>query len=223
MFNDIHQFILSITTTLAADLHVPRVMVEYFLLLPFVVVILAFFRHVVGLKTIGLFFPILIAVIFAFNGFTYGLSLIAAVAVLTFLGRAVARPFRLLYLPRSAFVITFVTVGFFWTVLWLTAVLPQRPVEQVPLLSFLVLLLFTEEFLRVLGERGARTGLLLLSETVLLAMVGGLFLRWNWAKETFYAFPHHCQSAEGRKGISLNWRCGERIEGLAGGSKSAGQ
>lgn len=186
---NIHEFILSITTGLAADLHVPKVMVEYFLMLPFVVVLLAFFRHVVGLKTIGLFFPILIAVIFAFNGFTYGLILIAAVSVLTFLGRAIARPFRLLYLPRSAFVITFVTIGFFWTVLWLTAILPQRPVDQVPLMSFLVLLLFTEDFLRVLGERGARTGLLLLGETVLLAMFGGLFLRWYWARGVLYAYP----------------------------------
>lgn len=189
MWHNLHQFIISITTGLAADLHVPKVMVEYFLMLPFVVVLLAFFRHVVGLKTIGLFFPILIAVIFAYNGFTYGLILIAAVAVLTFVGRSIARPFRLLYLPRSAFVLTFVTIGFFWTVLWLTSVLPQRPVDQMPLMSFLVLLLFTEDFLRVLGEKGARTGLLLLGETVLLAMFGGLFLRWYGARAVLYSYP----------------------------------
>lgn len=189
MFASIHQFVLSVTTGLAVDLAVPKVMVQYFLLLPFVVVILAFFRHVVGLKTIGLFFPILLAVIFAFNGFSYGLALILAVAILTFFGRIIARPLRLLYLPRSAFVITLVTIGFFWTILFLTAVLPARPVEQIPLMSFLVLLLFTEDFLRVLGERGARTGVILMGETVLLAMVGGLFLRWQWALATFYSYP----------------------------------
>lgn len=189
MWHQLHQFILLITTQLAVDLHVPRVMVEYFLLLPFVVILLAFFRHFVGLKTIGLFFPIMLAVIFAFNGFTYGLLLIAAVAVLTLVGRLLARPLRLLYLPRSAFVITFVTIGFFWTILFLTAYLPQRPVEQVPLMSFVALLLFTEDFLRVLGERGARTGLVLMGETVLLAMIGGLFLRWTGARNAVYTYP----------------------------------
>lgn len=189
MFDYIHNLVLAATTNLAATYGIPRAMTDIFLLVPFVAFLLAFLRHFVGLKTIGLFFPILLAVIFALNGFVYGFSLTMAVALLTLLGRILARPFRLLYLPRSAFVITFVSIGFYWTVILLSIFLPQRPVEQVPLLSFVALLLFTEDFLRVLGERGVRTGTILMGETVLLAMVGGLFLRWGWARETIYRYP----------------------------------
>ena len=189
MWQSLHQYVLSITTQPALTLGVPRVMVEYFLLLPFVVVIVAFLRHVVGLKTIGLFFPITLAVIFGLTGFTYGLALIMAVAILTFGGRIIARPFRLLYLPRSAFVISLVSLGVFWVILFLAAVMPRGSVESIPVLSFVVLLLFTEDFLRVLGERGARTGTILMAETVLIAIIGGLLLRWDWARQAIYNYP----------------------------------
>lgn len=185
----IHNAILAVTTQLAVDQEIPRSVIDIFLLVPFVALILAFLRHIVGLRTIGLFFPIVLSVIFTISGFTYGLLLVFFVALFTVFGRILARPFRLLYLPRSAFVISVVTLGMFWVLIFASAVMPRNPVESVSILAFVVLLLFTEDFLRVQSDRGFRSGLILTAETVLFAVIGAFFLRWPAARDAIFYYP----------------------------------
>lgn len=189
MWTAIHNAILSVTTELAIAQNVPRAVIDIFLLVPFVALVLAFLRHIVGLKTIGLFFPIVLSVIFAFSGLTYGLLLILFVAIFTIFGRILARPFRMLYLPRSAFVISLVTMGMFWVLIFASAVSEKSPVESMSILSFVVLLLFTEDFLRVQNDRGFRNGITLALETILFAVVGSLILRWQAARDAVYTYP----------------------------------
>ena len=189
MWTTLHNFVLSITTELAIAQNIPRSVIDIFLLVPFVALLLAFLRHFVGLKTIGLFFPIVLSVIFAVSGFTYGLIMILFVALFTIFGRVLVRPLRLLYLPRSAFIITVVTMGMFWTLIFIAAAYQRNPVESMSILSFVVLLMFTEDFLRVQNDKGARNALLLMSETVLIAVVGGLLLRWQSARDAVYTYP----------------------------------
>lgn len=189
MFLAIHNFILSVTTELAISQNIPRAVIDIFLLVPFVALILAFARHVVGLKTIGLFFPIVLSVILAVSGFTYGLALIFFVALFTIFGRIVVKPLRLLYLPRSAFVISIVTLGVFWALIFIAAISERNPVESLSILSFVVLLLFTEDFLRVLGERGFKNSLMLMLETIIIAVIGAFFLRWQDARDAVYTYP----------------------------------
>ncbi len=189
MFYTLHNFILSITTELAIAQDIPRAVIDIFLLVPFVSLILAFLRHIIGVKTIGLFFPIVLSVIFAVSGFTYGLALIFFVALFTIFGRVIVRPFRMLYLPRSAFVISIVTMGVFWTLIFISAISNKSPVESMSILSFVVLLLFTEDFLRVSNERGAKNSLTLMGETILIAIIGALFLRWQAARDAVYTYP----------------------------------
>jgi len=189
MLQALHNFILSITTELAIAQEIPRAVIDIFLLVPFVALFLAFLRHIIGVKTIGLFFPIVLSVIFAVSGFTYGLALIFFVALFTIFGRVLVRPFRMLYLPRSAFVISIVTMGVFWTLIFISAISEQNPVESMSILSFVVLLLFTEDFLRVSNERGAKNSLSLMAETILIAIFGALLLSWQSARDAVYSYP----------------------------------
>lgn len=189
MWETIHNAILSVTTELAIAQEVPRAVIDIFLLVPFVALLLAFLRHIVGLKTIGLFFPIVLSVIFTFSGLSYGLALILFVAIFTVFGRVIARPFRMLYLPRSAFVISIVTMAMFWVLIFLSAVSKVSPIESMSILSFVVLLMFTEDFLRVQNDKGFKNGFTLALETILFAVVGSLVLRWQAARDAVYSYP----------------------------------
>lgn len=83
-----------------------------FLMFPLATLITVFLRNVIGLKTFGIFMPMLIAAASVQTGLFMGIMVFGGVVLFAFLGQLWLGQFRLLKIPRLAAVITLVTILF---------------------------------------------------------------------------------------------------------------
>src|SRR4030066_85588 len=91
---------------------VPLETVILILMLPIIATFIAFLRQVVGIKAFGIYTPLIITFAFlATNGLKYGIAIFVAVILAGMIMRFVFKPFRLLYLPRVAIMLTVVALA----------------------------------------------------------------------------------------------------------------
>ena len=102
---------------------IPLETIVLILMLPIIATFIAFLRQVVGIKAFGIYTPLIITFAFlATNGLRYGIAIFITVIVVGMLMRFALRPFRLLYLPRVAIMLSIVafaillmlTLGSLW-------------------------------------------------------------------------------------------------------------
>src|SRR3989339_127506 len=90
---------------------VPLETVILILMLPIIATFIAFLRQVVGIKAFGIYTPLIVTFAFlATNGLKYGIAVFISVILTGMLMRFALRPFRLLYLPRVAIMLTAVAI-----------------------------------------------------------------------------------------------------------------
>jgi hypothetical protein len=156
-------------------------------MLPVVVMIIAFFRQVIGIKAFGIYTPALI--IFAFlaiksdsgdfwGGIKYGISIFATVIIIGTLARIVLKQFRLLYLPRVAIVISIVALS---TLLMLTigGVFQRTGLASVSIFPILIMITLVEKFVAVQIEKGNKTAVFLSLETLAISIFGYFVASWS--------------------------------------------
>ncbi|MFW5884917.1 MAG: 7TM domain-containing protein [Patescibacteria group bacterium] len=166
---------------------VPLSTVTLILMLPVVVMIIAFFRQVIGIKAFGIYTPALI--IFAFlaiksdsgdfwGGIRYGISIFATVIIVGTLARIVLKQFRLLYLPRVAIVISIVALS---TLLMLTigGVFQRTGLASVSIFPILIMITLVEKFVAVQIEKGNKTAIFLSLETLVISIFGYFVASWS--------------------------------------------
>lgn len=165
---------------------VPLETITLILMLPIVVMIIAFFRQVVGIKAFGIYTPALI--IFAFlaikaeaggfwEGIRYGTAIFATVIAVGTLARIFLKQFRLLYLPRVAIVISIVALS---TLLMLVlGGMDQRTgLASVSIFPILIMITLVEKFVAVQIEKGKKTAIYLSLETLFISIVGYSIASW---------------------------------------------
>lgn len=84
----------------------------YILIIPFGTLILAFCRNIVGIKTFGIFMPILLGLFLASSSFWYGLLTLLLVVLLGLVERYVLDKFYLLAVPRLSIILTLIVCLF---------------------------------------------------------------------------------------------------------------
>ncbi|MEL6414214.1 MAG: 7TM domain-containing protein, partial [Pseudomonadota bacterium] len=97
----------------------PEEMIGVFLLFPLAALVTIFLRSVVGLKTFGIFMPMLISAACVNTGLWLGLATFSGIVAFAILALAYFNRFNVLKIPRLAAVITICTVLFVGVLLWL--------------------------------------------------------------------------------------------------------
>jgi alpha-L-glutamate ligase-like protein len=97
----------------------PEEMIGVFLLFPLAALVTIFLRSVVGLKTFGIFMPMLIAAACVNTGLWLGLATFSGIVAFAILALVYFNRFNVLKIPRLAAVITICTVLFVGVLLWL--------------------------------------------------------------------------------------------------------
>ena len=95
------------------NLQIPRMMIGIFLLMPVTALVITFLRNVVGIKTFGIFLPMLIGAACATVGLWTGLIGFVAVVSVAFVTMVLLAPLRLLKIPRLAAVLSVVMLSSF--------------------------------------------------------------------------------------------------------------
>lgn len=142
------------------------------LMLPIIATFIAFLRQVVGIKAFGIYTPLIVTFAFlATNGLKYGITIFLAVIATGMLMRFILKPFRLLYLPRVAIMLTAVAI-LVLGVLVLGGDLRRTGLAAVSIFPILIMITIVEKFVAVQIEKGDRAALILATETLIISVVG---------------------------------------------------
>lgn len=158
---------------------VPPETVILLLMLPIIATLIAFFRQVIGIKAFGIYTPLIVTFSFlATNGVKYGIAIFLAIIIIGMLMRFALKPFRLLYLPRVAIMLTVVAIlilGF----LVLGGNLRRTGLASVSIFPILIMITMVEKFIAVQIEKGDKMAIRLALETLVISILGYYLAIWT--------------------------------------------
>ncbi len=151
--------------------------VSLLLLLTVVTAFIAGVRHLVGLRSFGIFLPAALSVVFVVIGPIFGIGLFVLIICIASAVRFSLRKakIRLQYLPRMAFILWVVIVCVL-VFLFLAPVFGGIDFSSISVLPLFILILLAEDFIRVQLGKSVKTAINLTTETLILAFVSFLIL-----------------------------------------------
>ena len=158
---------------------VPFDTVILILMLPIIATFIAFLRQVVGIKAFGIYTPLIITFAFlATNGIKYGIVIFVAVLLAGMLMRFILKPFRLLYLPRVAIMLSVVALAIL-LMLTLGGSQHRTGLAAVSIFPILIMITLVEKFVAVQIEKGDKTAIILAFETLIISVIGFYIASWG--------------------------------------------
>lgn len=160
------------------------------LALPFIATLIAAFRQLVGIKSFGIYTPLVLTFAFWAIGIKYGIAIFIVIFITGTAVRYVLRNFRLLYMPRMAIVLTVISLA----ILVLLAVggyLDKTGLAATSILPILILITLIEKFISTQVEKGFRTAVFLSVETLTISIVGYYFIVWDVFRNLILEHPEY--------------------------------
>lgn len=158
------------------------------LLLPIGGLLVAFLRNIVGLKTFGVFLPVLIAFSLLHTGFISGIVIF--IGLIMFIG-LISYPFDrlgLLYTPKLVISLTIMVC----VILLATHFGIKNNIEWLTKLTFFPIIILTisaERFSRSTLEDGYKKAIDKLFQTLIATSISYLILSWSWLPSILILFP----------------------------------
>lgn len=167
---------------------IPTGALHLLLLLPIGGFLVAFLRNIVGLKTFGVFLPVLIAFSLLHTGFISGIAIF--VGLIMFIG-LISYPFDklgLLYTPKVVISLTTMVS----VILLATHFGVKNNIEWLTKLTFFPIIILTisaERFSRSTLEDGYIKAIDKLFQTLIATSISYLILSWSWLPSVLVLFP----------------------------------
>lgn len=167
---------------------VPQDTVVLLLMLPIIATVIALFRQVIGIKSFGIYTPLIITFAFIAIGLKYGVAIFLSVLLTGMIMRLVLKKFRLLYLPRVAITLTIV-VFVILVILVAGGSLKRTGLAAASIFPLLIIITIVEKFIAAQIEKGGKTAFLLALETLIISLVGFYIAKWQGLIEAIMAYP----------------------------------
>jgi hypothetical protein len=168
---------------------VPLETIILILMLPIIATLIAFLRQVVGIKAFGIYTPLIITFAFlATNGLRYGIAIFLVILFLGMLMRFMLKPFRLLYLPRVAIMLTVVAL-FILLFLVFGGIVQRTGLASVSIFPIVIMITLVEKFVSVQIEKGDKTALILALETLIISIAGFYIASWGDLRTILLTYP----------------------------------
>jgi len=160
------------------------------LALPFIATLIAAFRQLIGIRSFGIYAPLVLTFVFWEMELKYGLAIFIVILLTGTIVRYILKNFRLLYLPRMAIVLTVISLA----ILLLLAVggyFQRTGLAATPILAILILITLIEKFISTQVEKGFRMAAALSIETLIISIVGYYFIIWDVFREMVLNHPEY--------------------------------
>jgi len=168
---------------------VPFETVILILILPIIATLIALLRQVFGIKAFGLYTPLIVTFAFlATNGIKYGIIIFVLVILSGIIMRFVLKPFRLLFLPRVAIMVTVVAL-FILVMLTAGGSLRRTGLAAVSIFPILIMITLVEKFITVQIEKGTKTAAILAAETLAISILGYYLASWTMLISLLATYP----------------------------------
>jgi hypothetical protein len=158
------------------------------LMLPVIVTIVAFLKQVVGLTTMGVYTPSIIALSFVALGIKFGLFIFVMILAFGTLTRMFLRRYRLLYIPRMAIVLSIVSLTILFVML-MGAYFNISQLVSISVFPMLIMSTMVEKFVSIQGERGFRQAIAMISATTFVSVVCYYVVEWAFFKTLIFGHP----------------------------------
>lgn len=166
---------------------IPKDAIIWIFMLPIAATLVVIARQIIGIKGFGLSMPLLLGFALAATGVKLGILIVASILGAGYLIRLVLNSIRLLYLPKTALIITGATMVIIISAFFL----PYGKQLEFPLALFplIVIVLSLEQFYTFLAERGLKKTVGIVLETLALSMLIAFTIEWEWLQQKVLAYP----------------------------------
>ncbi len=180
---------------------IPDNTIALILLLPVIATVITFMKQFVGLTTMGIFTPMVITLSFLVIGMNFGLVVLLMILLVGTLVRQSLNKARLLYIPKMAIVIASAAI-----MLLLLLIVSlyfdsfNASFLSISIFPMVILSTLVERFISIKTERGLKTAIVLMTETVIVSIiayivVGGsvdigiVSFQFDWVRNLMLNFP----------------------------------
>jgi len=158
------------------------------LMLPIIVTVIAFIKQVVGLTTLGVYTPAILTLTFIALGLKFGLLILFMIVAFGTATRYFLRHYKLQYIPRMAIVLTVVSIVILFLLLG-GALLNSTKLLTISVFPMLIMVTLVEKFVSIQSGKGFKRAIILIGETVLVAIVCYMIAEWSLLKILILGTP----------------------------------
>ncbi|WP_298510126.1 7TM domain-containing protein [uncultured Kordia sp.] len=167
---------------------IPKKVLSFLLLLPLAGLLISLLKNVIGLKTYGIFLPVLIAYTLSMIGFISGISLFLCITGLIALFSIPLNRWGLLYTPKIVVLLTLtvlsilvlISIGLYFEISWLT---------KLSFFPIIVIVIMSERFARAIEEDGYQKAASTIGQTLLVTSFCYLIFASSTLKTLVLIFP----------------------------------
>jgi hypothetical protein len=160
---------------------------RFLLLVPLGALAMSVLRNVVGLRTFGMFMPVLIALAFTHTGLAWGTAFLASIVTFALLSRLWIHRLYLLLAPRIAFTLTLVVLLMLG--LMLAGERIGLPATGVGAFPFVIMTMIVERISVSLEEEGLQNTLRRIGSTLLAIYMTYAVIQARALQTFFLVFP----------------------------------
>jgi hypothetical protein len=151
----------------------PSNLIVLLILFPMVAALIAFSRHMLGLRGFGIYTPAVLAIAFLSTGIPLGIAMFVFIVAISVIFQRLLRRINLAHLPKSALILWGVclsTIGF----LIAMAYLDVQSFYALTIFPLLILISLSENFTNIQLQTTTKEAVKLTFETLLIAIVAEL-------------------------------------------------
>lgn len=167
---------------------VPANTIILILLLPFLACIVAAFRHIIGLPSLGLLVPIAFSITLLATGISAGAILLAAILLASGLARFLLKRLRIMQLPKMALSMLVVAI-FIFIALTGSAAAGILTVKQLSIFPVLLFILLSDRIVALLLERSTSETIQITLITLILGLLGFFLLSFEPIQNFIILYP----------------------------------
>jgi len=181
-------FFLSKAVTNFIAKGIPTNTVYMLLIFPFIAFVIIFIRQVVGVSTYGVFTPLVIALALYILGIVMGLLILLVIVVISYILRKILNKFKLLYIPKTGLVLSFIGLSFL-ALIWFLSYYRVSLAISIAIFPMLVMSTLSEKFLSAQSEAGLKEALWGALSTVIASVVTYYLIVWNGFNNLIMSWP----------------------------------
>lgn len=166
----------------------PANIIVLLILFPLIASIIAFGRHIVGLKGFGVYIPAVLSVAFVSTGIVIGVVIFFAVLLAATVARKIVKRFKLPLLPRTAmllWVVTFLILILLIISSWINV----AALLSISIFPLLIIMLLTENFMSTQLFNSQKEALSITFETLLVAILCALLINLEGVQQFVLLYP----------------------------------
>ena len=158
------------------------------LMFPLIATVVVFTRHIIGLKSFGIFTPALLSVAFLSTGLTIGISLFVFIIIVSTISRYLLKRVKIQYLPRMAIFMWAVSMGIFF-ILMSSPIFGREELITIGIFPILILILLNEDYLDLQITRNFSSAMMITFETVVVAVICYFLMKWEFLQSAVLLNP----------------------------------